>query len=365
MIHVLPVLFIFLDACVEPLEVDFPNIPPTLVVDGLITDQPGPYEVRLFYTTRLDSTLKRPKYETGATVFIDVSDGNTVQLFESEPGIYQTNPNSTFKGEIGKSYSLRFVSKGRTYRSEPQKMLSAGTIDDLSLEFINDAVPTGEPNGPATFDGFKLLIDSHGEPAESNLFRWRWTGVYKLKTFPELRTEGGVDGPIPDPEPCSGYIKVGNHIEQVAPCTCCICWSTEYSQTAVVSDNEVADENTFNKVQIGLLPITSLNFYEKYHIEVEQLSLSEDVYEFWRLVEMQQTSGGNIFQPNAIKIRGNIKCENDPDREVLGAFSVSAVVKTSMFVYPEQIPVAIPTLKVLPSDCRNFENATTTEPDFW
>src|SRR5688572_28122102 len=81
-IQFLPLLFIFSDACIEPLAVDLPRMAPKLVVDGLITDAPGPYQVTLLYTTSIDSTLRRPRYETGATLSIIDNEGQSEPLYE-------------------------------------------------------------------------------------------------------------------------------------------------------------------------------------------------------------------------------------------------------------------------------------------
>lgn len=365
--QMLLVLFIFSDACVEPLSIDIPKISPRLVVDGLITNEPGPYEIDLFYTTSIDSTLKRPKYETGAIVFIVDDLGHEEPLYETEPGKYRTSESSIFQGEVGRSYHVRFItSKGKEYNSAPQEMMPAGEIDGLELGFVDDVVPSGNPNEPEPFDGLRLLVNARGVADNPNLFRWRWVGTYKTKSFPELVKEGGRNGPIPAPLECSGYIRVGNHIQKVGECTCCICWATEYSSGAVVSDNRIVNEYTFNEVPIGLISVTSLHFFEKYHVEVQQLSVSPVVYEFWKLAGIQQGSGGNIFQPNAVKIRGNIRCVSDPDEEVLGIFSVSAIVKKSMFITPDQIPAPLPPLEMIAADCRQFfQNSTTTQPVFW
>jgi hypothetical protein len=369
-IQLVPILFIFLDACVDPLEVSIPNISPKLVVDGLITDQPGPYQVRLLYSISIDSTVRRPRFETGATVFITDSDGHQEPLLEAGPGVYQTSAASSFRGVVGKSYQLNITTKkGKKINSTPQQMVGAGTIDNLYLEFVKDVIPIGDPTRTDKYDAFNVFVNATGVENSPNLFRWRVTGTYKAKTFPELRFIVANDfnaTHIPKPEPCSGYIAVGLGIVKVAECTCCICWGTEYSTNAMVSDNRFLNDRSFERVQVGVIPVTSLRFYEKYYVEVEQLSLPSQIYDFWRLTEIQQKSGSNIFQPNAVKIKGNMISATDPNEEILGVFSVSAVVKRTMFIYPTDVPASLPVLDTVRYDCRNsFVNATTQQPLFW
>ena len=57
-----------------------------LVIDGTITDKPGPYTVKLSRS----SSVEFPKWlaYTGCNVSIICDDGNVENLTESEPGVY-------------------------------------------------------------------------------------------------------------------------------------------------------------------------------------------------------------------------------------------------------------------------------------
>ncbi|HEU5292849.1 MAG TPA: DUF4249 family protein, partial [Cyclobacteriaceae bacterium] len=196
----------------------------------------------------------------------------------------------------------------------------------------------------------------------------RWTGVYKAQSFPELYTVGDGDiFPItPAPWPCSGYIYENETLQKVKDCECCICWSYNYNTNALASDTRFIEGSKFQKVEMGKVGITSMNFYERYHVEVEQLSVSEEVHNFWKLVEAQQKALGSLFQPNAVKVRGNIKCISNPDEEALGIFSVSAISRKSVFIEPKDIPYPMPAIDTSTLDCRiAFKNATTEKPLFW
>ena len=109
-----------------------------------------------------------------------------------------------------------------------------------------------------------------------------------------------------------------------------------------------------------------MHFYDRYYIEVQQMSLSEEAYDFWSLVEKQQKGSSDIFQPNAIKIRGNIKGVTNPDEEVLGFFGVSGVATKSMYIPKSEVPVELPPIEQYPFSCLEmFKNPTTEKPFFW
>src|SRR5690349_10749663 len=91
-----PVLFLLFDCCIDPLSAELVSAKRKLVVEGMITDEAGPYTVDLFYTITLDSTLKNASTESGAQVWITSDAGESVLLSETSPGRYQTAVNSIY-----------------------------------------------------------------------------------------------------------------------------------------------------------------------------------------------------------------------------------------------------------------------------
>lgn len=358
-----PVFFLLLDACIDPLAVKLPSQVSKLVVDGLITNDPGPYEVRLFYSSGLKTRITEPQVESGAQVWIFDDLGIFEQLTEATPGVYLTSA-SGMRGQFGRSYYVKIkTSRGSEYRSDPELLSTPGEMDSLYVEFEKDGYLLDD----FTYrDAFSVFVNARGTENNPNLFRWRWKGTYKVKTFPELRVDLTLDGPVPDPDPCSGYILRQGFLTQIGPCTCCICWTTEANDNAIISDNRHVNDLVFNRVLLSKLPASALRFYEKYYMEVEQLSVSERVYEFWKLVDAQEEGTGNLFQPNSIRVRGNISCLTDPDEETLGIFSVSGSIRRSIFIDASMSPFQLEPLPVIGLSClESLLHGTTEKPPFW
>ncbi len=357
------ILFLLMMACVDPLNVKLTSEERHLVVDGLITDQPGPYQVTLSYYSNTLNPITHLQFEpvTSAQVFIVDDQQHKVKLIEKAPGIYVTLDNE-LTGEINKGYSLSIqTTEGDVYQSSLQRMTHPGEINNIYFEFYK------EPR-PGFTDGLQVYIDSKGVLDENNLFRWRWTTIHKTKTNPEFKIEYVPPRAVerPAPEPCSGYIYQGGRLVRVGECTCCFCWSYNYSEGAFVSHNDFVSDNQFNKQHLGLIPVTAMHFFDRYYIEVQQLSLSEEAYDFWNLVEKQQKGATDIFQPNAIKIRGNITSVTNPNEEVLGFFGVSAVARKSLYINENEVPYALPAIDLVPFSCLDYyENPTTEKPFFW
>src|SRR5512145_2625953 len=77
---------------------DYVDLP---VIEGMITDRPGPYTIRLTHSTAIENMAIKPIQGATVTIFDDL--GNQEVLEETEPGIYQTSI-SGIRGQIGRSY---------------------------------------------------------------------------------------------------------------------------------------------------------------------------------------------------------------------------------------------------------------------
>jgi hypothetical protein len=362
LLRFLPFCFVLFDGCIEPFSADF-QFSSRLVVDGLITDAPGPYEVKLFYNTPVQQTTKRPLAESDAIVSIIDDTGHAEPLLEVASGVYQTT-NSTFVGVQGRSYHIQITtSRGRQYTSAPQRMMPAGALEDLYFEFEKDALSVTYSD--SRMDAFHIYIDAKGTEGQPNLLRWRWKSTYEAHTFPELRTINTATSTVPAPLPCSGYIYAGGALSKLFECECCTCWPSEFSAIPIISENTNVAEDEFRKVYVGKIAVNGMHFYSRYHIEVEQLSVSEAEYEFWKLIKIQRESTGDLFQPNAVKVRGNIT-SGDPDDEVLGFFSVSAVKRKSIFIDRNDIVGEKPATDTLTIECiRAYPESVLEKPLFW
>jgi hypothetical protein len=325
-----------------------------LVVDGLITTEPGPHTVTLTLTQPPSNTYENRQFVSGAQLRV-VTNDDTIVLAERAPGRYATP--SGWQAETGKSYTLFIaLANGRTYRSETQEIYPAGNIDALNTIFEFNSINSVDPFLPQ--HSFGVYIDARAVPGTPGLLRWRWKGVFKILSDPANKTKFDPDCmcQVPDPPPCA------------MECSCCECWITDFSASAVVSNNQFVSENIFRNRLVGRITVDSWRFAYKYYVEVEQLSLSPAVYSFWKRVEAQQQSVSNIFQPNVIRIRGNISRVDDSSEDVYGIVAFSDVIRKSRFIEKTEVPFILPSPPLITEDCRLiFRNkpSTNEKPPFW
>ena len=97
--------------CEEVIEINLNSSDPKIVIEGTVTDQVGPYVVKISQTTDYYNPGDYPLI-SGADVTISDNYGNTDRLVETESGIYQTD---SLQGIPGRTYSLHVELNGESY----------------------------------------------------------------------------------------------------------------------------------------------------------------------------------------------------------------------------------------------------------
>jgi hypothetical protein len=366
-VRLIPLLLLLAESCVEPFVIPPVEYERSLVVDGIITDQPQSNFVKLNYSSRVNTNLGDKEGVANAVVTLHDNEGNTEAFKEVFVGTGLYLPtNTAMRGTVGKSYYITIKVNGKDYVSKPSQLFASGTISDVYGKFEENVANFADPTAPQ--DAIRIYLNSKADPSsQTSYFRWRWLGAYYVKTYPDLRTK--IIPPkilIPDPVPCSGKVYNNGNLEVVFPCACCECYITDIPSTVNLSNNQYVAATEFNDMLIATLPYNSTRFYFNYKIRVEQLSLDEVSYEYWNLVKKQQESRSDLFQPNTIRIVGNVTCITDPKERVLGLFSACGL---SQVVY--EIPKTLRWSKILEhdtlkTDCRSAHTgSTTTKPTFW
>ena len=125
------VLVIFtLSACEEIIKIDLQGTDPRIVIEGSISDSPGPYRVTLTKTTDYFDPSDYPAV-TGATVVISDDLGSLDTLVETDQGVYET---TTIMGDYSRTYTLDVTAEGKKY-SASARLPERIDIDSIQLEY--------------------------------------------------------------------------------------------------------------------------------------------------------------------------------------------------------------------------------------
>ena len=165
------IAFLFLFAlpfvsCQKVIEVSVNNAAPQIVINGEVTDQPGPYQISLTQSISYTADNVFPAI-SGASVTIRDNMGLYDSLTETSPGtgVYATH--SGWQGTPGNSYTLSVTVAGKTYTAvstmpQPVNLDSVGfTLEARGrASSIIDAVPYfQDPPGIANYYEFTETIN--------------------------------------------------------------------------------------------------------------------------------------------------------------------------------------------------------------
>lgn len=361
---------IFIGSCIDRINIDVPNYNTSqLVVDGVITDEPGPYTVQVSRSASVENFfLKFSKGVEGAKVTLSDSAGPSEILIEKEAGVYQTRVDG-IRGIVGHSYSIKIETKdGKLYQSIPDTMKPVGELDSLYYE-----PESYLPLNDQTRYGFRFYINASGVPDIDNLVRWKFTSIFQIYAEPKLHTTS--PDCKKDPRLCSGWVlDERNQLKKISDnCTCCACWVTRYEDKPKVSDNQFVENSSVKKIEVGYIPLEYFPFQEgKYRAEVKQMSLSKEAFDYWRLIQAQKEGATSLFQPPIGKIRSNIFERNGAD-QVLGVFYASAVRKKQIYLGYKDVQAKFSRIplwdcekgKIAESCILAFPNSSNVPPADW
>ncbi len=365
--HLSILIVILLTACLDNFNLKVNGTTKLLVVNGMITNEPGPYSVKLFWSSNVGDILNQASPVVGASITLLDDLGLSEVLQDQGKGVYQTSANG-IQGQIGRTYHLQIKTPdGQSYYSKPELLTSAGTIDSLFYQFNqSESIQSGVA---VANNGFYMYVNSHSASAES-LLRWNWTGTFEVVTHPELATipntgMPGLPSLLAAPLPCSGYISTDFvTIQKVDRCTCCQCWVDQYPNSPVLSNNQSGMSNNYQAFNVAYIPANPVYFFVKYYFELQQLSVTQNTYTFWKLIRSQQTGATSLFQPPIAKVVGNIEA-NSANNQALGVFSACGIVRKSMWLSRNDIPYNFPDV-LLVDDCTKLDStARTKQPSFW
>ncbi|MEZ0541497.1 DUF4249 domain-containing protein [Fibrella arboris] len=313
-------------ACVDAFDPELSLSANVLVVNGLITDLPGPQQLMLSRSRSRSDSASSTTPVTRATVTVLVN-GKPLPLTEAstEPGTYQFP--AGFRGQTGTTYQLQFrTAEGVSYESSAEVMTASppitrvyDTFNPTGLKTTADALPT------PTNDVFLDFTD----PADQrNFYLWRWR-LYELQSWCATCVQGRyVVKDIGDVG--SGPVDViGCVADKALPYQnkfdyACLgfCWDIFYSSTIDV----MADLYTNGTAQVGH-KVASVPIYQRDPalITIEQLAISANAYRYYRLIADQSQNTGTLADSPPAPLAGNVHNLAAPNENVVGYFTAASV----------------------------------------
>jgi hypothetical protein len=317
-------VFLIIAGCVEKFT---PNLHTTqyyLVVNGLITNQPEVYTVKLSWSVTPGETTSVPVTGCDVTVYDDL--GHVYQFTESSTPGYYISDTTTFRGVIGRKYTLHIETNNATplhhsYESEHIEMKEVPPIDSLYYEkvIIKEKTPTSGAQ-----EGCQIYLDAYDPQGSCRFYRWDYTETWNFI----IPWEG-----------------VANNL----------CWISENSKNINIKNTTVLSQDRIQRYPLYFISNETDRLSERYSILVNQYSISEKDYSFWEQARGLIQNNGGLYDIIPYSLAGNLICIEDPGEQVLGNFSVSAKSSKRIFI-DETFGGLVNIYKDCPADTFNFAN---------
>ena len=311
--------FSIIHGCIEPFNPDIPDSQQEfLVVDGLITDQSGPYTVKILKSSSFND---ENDYVSGVEVSIEERDGQTENLVETSAGIYQT---INLQGVIGNSYRLHINYNGQQYQSTWETIYASPTIDSIQYQYEI----RGTTDKDNDLEGLQFFVDNHGPENGIRYFRYEWIETWQIGVYwPSTMDYIGNDESVPTANPLFR------------------CWKTRNSTGINIGSTKGLAQNVLSSHPL-LFASEEERFTRGYSLLVKQYALEEDEYLFWKNLKESNQELGSLFDKQPANVLGNISSTTNSGDVVLGYFSASGSQEARIFINPPDVPLSLSRMPV-------------------
>ena len=290
-------------SCIKEVQVDLRNVKPILVVEGSVSTDSVPYEVRVTYSGMIELVSEIPEENLVKDALVQIKDdvGNSTTLSYTNNGYYITT-DSSFVGVTGRTYHVEVTLKdGKKYISLPEKMQNPVPIDSVNVKFINDfnlEHPTY----------LRAYVNTSDPGNEENFYKWEFVNYTRRQT-PGVGCGFG-----------------------------CIMFEYCFQYYKGAELNILSDASINGKDILGQGVGNSFIFaYGNHYFDISQVSLTREAYQFWNMYLQQNSRTGDILDPLPATIRGNIVNAADANEYALGYFSARAITHKKMEIVPFNI----------------------------
>ena len=326
-------IILVITACQEVFEPDVEDTPPFLVVEGRISTVPGSHLIRLTYSKTFNETpYANPVSSATVEVYDDAGNVFTYHQF-GQGGYYKTNTAEQIRAEIGHTYTLRITTpNGDVYESSPQTIVEVAPIESITATYTSNIILVDDGYGGYSEieqDGFDVNVNVTGIHENDNYYIYDWNLIGQFRVMGTYPMDSGQ----PIQNIFYDYQTLSANLEKII---------------ATVNANQYVDKkvkdkkllflsrNEFTTLSTPCVPDTfevDPVSFDGVIMRIFQHSLSKDAFDFWYDVQKQLESSGQIFDPVASQIKGNIKCVSDSTKMAFGVFYASDVSEFVNYLY--------------------------------
>jgi len=304
------IIVILLNSCVDEYFPDIDKYENLLVIDGAINNQPGPYEIKLSFS----SSVERPELlpYTGAQVIVEDNLGNKEVFAEKEPGIHVSAIDG-LQGIIGRKYKIVIRTPDeKEFQSSFQELKKPVEIAKVYAEVYSRE--TGDEYRPEY--GYQFYVDTEAAETDSAYLMWRAKGAYKYQSDFLIRY-------IYDKRVLSIFPK---------PDSLYTCYHDDNYTGIYTLDMSKLSAPEVNRFPLNYVNTNTRKLSIRYSLLVKQYTITEGAYDYYSRIRDVNTQQGSLYTQQPYQIKGNVYDVLDKDKTLLGYFLIASLDEKRIFV---------------------------------
>lgn len=284
-------------SCIDPFQPVITETQEVLVINGVITNEPGIHQVTVSLSTPYNNPSSVPI--SGCVVRVEDDLGNMVVYEEGESGTYEVYLDSSFLA-LNKLYYLSVITQtGDEYQSTYDTLLACPPIDTLYYEVQS----LGTSNTNLTYYGLQFYTDLSGSDDAARNFRWLLQETWEYKSA------------IPANVVWDGVSVFPIYVDSIYTC-----YMTNPVKDLFSASTKYLIENSLKYHKLNFVSNATPRIRLQYSLLVTQQSLTHEIYSYWERMRSQLSDGGGLYETQPSSTIGNIYNINRPKEKVLGCF---------------------------------------------
>jgi len=307
-------MFMMLYSCVKEYWPDLDSSSENLlVVDGKITNDPGPYTVILSRS----SSVQNPKFipVTNALVFIISGSGAQELLTETSAGVYKTSENG-IQGVIGQKYKLHVATSDKVYTSEFETLLPPVGLSSVTYKDETQIVGNTSHEEER---GYQFYLTTEIAASDNNYYFWELEETFEYHSAYDIHFYyNGILLPPDEDHPLGLQTTIN-------PDTLFFCWKTDHLKERYTYNTEHLSTPVLIEFPLHFIPLYDERLQVKYSLLVKQYTVSRKAQTFYKALVEQNSNQDGLITRQPYQVRGNMRNTKDATEPVLGYFMTAGV----------------------------------------
>jgi len=331
--NILIFIILFSLSCKEEFQLEIINDQESIVFEGFITNEPGPYIVKISKTTTINNSERIPFANCQVTIYDDK--GFSEVLIETESGIYKTKQDG-IQGTVGNSYKISIITPdNKEYVSEFQEMLTPTEIDTIYAKLEYHESDENSFKNP----GYQFYVNTKQSSQSENYYLWTLNETY------EYTVDYTVFDVVQVTDKNEEFIRDFTPLYR--------CWITNDIKKIYTAETISLSSSRITNKGLHFVNTKTKKLTHRYSLLLKQYTIDKTSYTFWKGIENQISEENFLFLTQPYNIKGGIANINDSTETVLGHFTVASVNEKRIFVTRPNVSFSYEICYVLLDDWGN------------